>query len=52
MVARAAAGTEAVEAEDIQMGTMTIPEATLVATLAKITPKAIPTGMTTLGLEV
>ncbi len=51
-MAHAAAGTEAAEVEVIQTGTMTIPEATLAATPAKTTPKTIPTGMKTLGLEV
>ena len=46
MAARAVADTEAVEV--ILMGTMIIPETTQATT----TPKTIPTGMKTLGLEV
>lgn len=45
-----AAGTEAVEV--ILMGTMIIPEAIPATTPAMITPKATPTGMKTLGLDV
>lgn len=48
--ARVAAGTEAVEV--ILMGTMIIPEAIPATTPAMITPKATPTGMKTLGLDV
>lgn len=45
------ADTGAVE-EDILTGKMIIPEAILTAILAMNVPKAIPTGMKTLRLEV
>ncbi len=50
-MARAVAGTEEV-VEVILMGTMIIPEANPATIPARTTPKATPTGMKTLGLDV
>ena len=49
-MARVVAGTEVVEV--ILMGTMIIPEANPTTIPARTTPKATPTGMKTLGLDV